>query len=72
MAYTLQWAAIERETLALITVIGAARAQGAEVDIPSLAEARAHFDEWLLGDEETASVDETIMLQALGLGGAKG
>jgi hypothetical protein len=58
---------LERETLALIGVIGAARAQGAEVDIPTIADARDHFDAWLIdgGDEDLS--DDTMIKRALGL-----
>jgi hypothetical protein len=67
LSYALQLDAIERETLALIGVVGAARAQGADVDIPTLAEAKAHFDEWLLGDLDGTDDDEKTLKSALGL-----
>lgn len=53
--------------LALIVVFGNARSQGAEVEIPTLADAREHFDNWLLGDAEPGNDDHDVMKQALGL-----
>lgn len=53
--------------MALIGVIGAAKAQGADVDIPSLADARADFDEWLMSDDDDGGSDDHILKSALGL-----
>lgn len=50
-------------------MLGAARAQGADVEIPSLSEARASFDEWLMDDTEETVPDDKVMMRALGLGG---
>ena len=54
--------------IALIGVVGAARAQGSEMDLPSLSEARAQFDEWLLEDDEAVVSDQSVIMRALGLG----
>lgn len=68
LSYTLQLDEIERETLALVGPITAARIQGADVEIPTLAGAREHFNAWLLSDEGGDDSDNAVMLRALGLG----
>lgn len=45
-----------------------ARANGADVEIPSLHEAKAQFDEWLMSEPEYGEGSNDIMVKrALGL-----
>lgn len=67
----MQWDGIERETLAYIGIMGNARAQGADVEIPTLAEARKRFDDWLVDDDDGIVSDERVIMRALGLGGGE-
>jgi hypothetical protein len=54
---------------AIIGVFGSIRAAGSEVEIPSMAEARADFDEWLWAEPEEVVSDGSVIKRALGLRG---
>lgn len=61
--------ALEKETIAFMGIMGAARSQGADVEIPTVHEARQHFDDWLLDDSDDAVSHDKMLMRALGLGG---
>jgi hypothetical protein len=68
LSYTLQLDAIERETLAVVGAIATAKIQGADIDVPTLAEARTHFNTWLLSDDDDGDdSDDAVLKRALGL-----
>lgn len=52
----------------MVGPLTAARIQGADVEIPTLAGARESFNAWLLSDEGGDDSDNAVMLRALGLG----
>lgn len=62
----MQWEALEREAIALIGVAGAIRAQGADVEVPNLADVRQAFDDWLYS-EPAEETDDIMIRRALGL-----
>lgn len=48
--------------------MGAVRAQGNDIDIPSIEDAKKHFDDWLMSDPIGAfDSDDIVMRRALGL-----
>lgn len=54
--------------MAITGAIATARIQGADVEVPTLAGAREHFHNWLLGEDDSGSTDDTVIMRALGLG----
>jgi hypothetical protein len=48
--------------------MGAVRAQGNEIDIPTIEDAKKHFDDWLMSDHITElDSDDIVIRRALGL-----
>jgi hypothetical protein len=50
--------------------MGAIRAQGNDIEIPSLDDAKKHFDDWLMSEPEpdvSLVSDDKVMRRALGL-----
>lgn len=51
----------------MIAIIGAAKVQGADIEIPTIAEARREFDEWLVSEAAESQTGEMLIKRALGL-----
>lgn len=51
----------------MIGVVGAAKIQGADVEIPSVGEAKREFDEWLMSVATESNTGEMLIKRALGI-----